>query len=66
MFNLSLKEDWLKSKKFCHKLSDDEEDDGHVADVAQEAHERLSAHISRQSSPNAHSNGVAAKAEAAF
>ena len=26
IYNLSLKEEWLNSKKFCHKLSDDEED----------------------------------------
>ena len=24
MFNLSLKEDWINNKKFCHRLSDDE------------------------------------------
>ena len=24
MFNLSLKEEWINNKKFCHRLSDDE------------------------------------------
>jgi hypothetical protein len=24
MFNLSLREEWLNNKKFCHRLSDDE------------------------------------------
>jgi len=27
MFNLSLKEEWINNKKFCHRLSDDEEED---------------------------------------
>ncbi len=36
MFNLSLKEDWINSKKFCHRLSDDEEDEN-VNDVTTEA-----------------------------
>ncbi len=24
MFNLSLKEEWMNNRKFCHRLSDDE------------------------------------------
>ena len=24
MFNLSLKDEWINNKKFCHRLSDDE------------------------------------------
>lgn len=30
MFNLSLKEDWSKTKKFCHSLHDDQEDERHI------------------------------------
>merc|ERR1711970_672573 len=41
MFNLSLKEEWINNKKFCHKLSDDEEEDD--KDATEEAHNRLEA-----------------------
>jgi hypothetical protein len=27
MFNLSLKEEWMNNRKFCHRLSDDEEEE---------------------------------------
>ena len=27
MFNLSLRDEWMNNKKFCHRLSDDEDDD---------------------------------------
>jgi len=35
MFNLSLKEEWINNKKFCNRLSDDEEEDKDVAKEAQ-------------------------------
>jgi len=40
MFNLSLKEEWINNKKFCQRLSDDEEEneDDHAV---HEAHKRL-------------------------
>jgi hypothetical protein len=38
MFNLSLKEDWVNNKKFCHRLSDDETID---EEGKQEAQDRL-------------------------
>jgi predicted ATPase len=40
MFNLSLKEEWINNKKFCQRLSDDEDEDD---DAIQEAHKRLQA-----------------------
>merc|ERR1712123_126204 len=46
MFNLSLREEWINSKKFCHRLSDDEDDD---QDATEEAHNRLEA-VHRKSS----------------
>jgi len=53
MFNLSLKEDWVRSKKFCHRLSDDEETHADEnGPIRQEAQERLDANRSRQGSPN--------------
>ncbi len=54
MFNLSLTEEWVNNKKFCHRLSDDEDDgDQHGSEnAAQEAKDRLEATKSRQSSPN--------------
>ena len=52
MFNLSLREDWVNNKKFCHRLSDDEEEDDEVNGVTQKAEDRLAANKSRQSSPN--------------
>ena len=50
MFNLSLKEDWVNNKKFCHRLSDDEDEND--TENAKEARDRLAASKSRQSSPN--------------
>lgn len=38
MFNLSLKEDWVNNKKFCHRLSDEETID---EEGKQEAQDRL-------------------------
>ena len=62
MFNLSLKEDWVNNKKFCHRLSDDE-DEASKSDVI-EARDRLAANKSRQSSPtNSANGGTAAKAK---
>jgi len=46
MFNLSLREEWINNKKFCHRLSDDEDDDN---DKTEEAHNRLEA-VHRKSS----------------
>lgn len=46
MFNLSLREEWLNNKKFCHRLSDDEDDD---QEATQEARQRLEA-VHRKSS----------------
>lgn len=40
MFNLSLREEWIHNKKFCHRLSDDEDED---TDKREEAHNRLEA-----------------------
>ena len=48
MFNLSLKDDWLNNKRFCHRLSDDE---GRLEEEVMQARERLAANKSRQSSP---------------
>jgi len=46
MYNLSLREEWINNKKFCHRLSDDEDDD---QDATEEAHNRLEA-VHRKSS----------------
>lgn len=46
MFNLSLRDEWKNNKKFCHRLSDDEDDDN---EAILEAHERLEA-VHRKSS----------------
>ena len=43
MFNLSLKEDWVNNKKFCHRLSDDETID---EEGKQEAQDRLGNSVS--------------------
>jgi len=53
MFNLSLKEEWVNSSRFCHKLSEEESDllDAKCP-IRQEAQERLDANRSRQGSPN--------------
>lgn len=50
MFNLSLKDDWINNKKFCHRLSEDEEDND--GETTKEATDRLALTKSRQSSPN--------------
>ncbi|TRY71688.1 hypothetical protein TCAL_03417 [Tigriopus californicus] len=52
MFNLSLRDDWANNKKFCHRLSDDEDEDEDVKRVTKQAQNRLDASMSRQSSPN--------------
>ena len=49
MFNLSLKEEWVNNKKFCHRLSDD--DGLGSIELTQQAKDRLDANKSRQSSP---------------
>jgi len=46
MFNLSLREEWINNKKFCHRLSDDEDEDD---EATQMAHNRLEA-VHRKSS----------------
>ena len=46
MYNLSLREEWINNKKFCHRLSDDEDED---QDATEEAHNRLEA-VHRKSS----------------
>jgi len=50
MFNLSLKEEWINNKKFCHRLSDDESIG--TLELTQQAKDRLDANKSRQSSPD--------------
>ena len=50
MFNLSLKDDWVNNKKFCHRLSDDEDEVEDIK-VTRDAQDRLAANKSRQSSP---------------
>lgn len=57
MFNLSLKEEWVNNKKFCHRLSDDEFGGGESTEVTMKAQERLDANKSRQSSPTGSGNG---------
>ena len=51
MFNLSLKEEWTNNKKFCHRLSDEEDEEHKRTAAIQEAKDRLAANKSRQSSP---------------
>lgn len=48
MFNLSLREEWINNKRFCHRLSDDEDDD-EDGGATREAHDRLEA-VHRKSS----------------
>merc|ERR1712098_83901 len=36
MFNLSLREEWINNKKFCHRLSDDEDEDEEATIEAQD------------------------------
>lgn len=50
MFNLSLRDEWLNNKKFCHRLSDDEEEEDISA--TREAQNRLASTKSKESSPN--------------
>lgn len=63
MFNLSLKDDWINNKKFCHRLSDDEteqEDTNANEETASNqailatkaAQERLHANMSKKSNSN--------------
>eukprot|EP00095_Tigriopus_kingsejongensis_P004401 maker-scaffold93_size381549-snap-gene-2.22 protein:Tk04401 transcript:maker-scaffold93_size381549-snap-gene-2.22-mRNA-1 annotation:"hypothetical protein EAI_01984" len=52
MFNLSLREDWANNKKFCHRLSNDIDEDEEMKRVTKLAQHRLDATMSRQSSPN--------------
>jgi hypothetical protein len=59
MFNLSLKEEWVNNKKFCHRLS--EEDGLGSIELTQKAKDRLDANKSRQSSPTGNGNGVEQK-----
>merc|ERR1712038_37950 len=46
MFNLSLREEWINNKRFCHRLSDDEDDD---IEATEKASNRLEA-VHRKSS----------------
>ena len=32
MFNLSLRDEWVNNKKFCHRLSDDEDEDSEATE----------------------------------
>lgn len=59
MFNLSLKDEWVNNKKFCHRLSDD--DALASIDITQQAKDRLDANKSRQSSPTGNGNGILEK-----
>lgn len=56
MFNLSLKEEWVNNKKFCHRLSDD--DGLGSIELTQQAKDRLDANKSRQSSPTSNGNAL--------
>lgn len=47
MFNLSLKDEWLNNKRFCNRLSDDEDED--IEATTEGAHNRLEA-VHRKSS----------------
>jgi hypothetical protein len=40
MFNLSLKEEWMNNRKFCHRLSDDEEEEENHKIAIREAQHR--------------------------
>jgi len=51
MFNLSLKEEWTNNRKFCHRLSDDEDEEQNHLDAIQEAKNRLAATMSTQCTP---------------
>jgi len=56
MYNLSIRSDWTDSvDQFCHKLSDDEEEDEEVYDV-KKAHERLLVHVTPSSSLSGYSS----------
>ena len=46
MFNLSLKEDWMNNRKFCHRLSDDEDEEEDHRTAIREAEHRLAANTS--------------------
>ena len=47
MFNLSLRDEWLNNRRFCNRLSDDEDED--IEATTEEAHNRLEA-VHRKSS----------------
>jgi predicted ATPase len=64
MFNLSLKEDWSKTKKFCHSLHDQEEErqqqhQHHQQQQQHINHTNNSANNSRNGSPKKILNGTA-------
>jgi len=59
MFNLSLKDEWMNNKKFCHRLSDD--DGLGTSELTQQAKDRLENNKSRQSSPTGNGNGFPEK-----
>lgn len=61
MFNLSLKEEWMNNRKFCHRLSDDEEEEENHKIAIREAQHRLAANMSvtPTSNNNNNSNGNA-------
>ena len=63
MFNLSLKEEWVNNKKFCHRLSDD--DGLGSIELTQQAKDRLDANKSRQSSPTGNGNSLLKLTDAA-
>lgn len=52
MFNLSLKDDWSKTKKFCHSLHDHEENERDRLQLQQQHENSHSNHSSRSSSRN--------------
>ena len=60
MFNLSLKEEWMNNRKFCHRLSDDEEEEENHKIAIREAQHRLAANMSVTPKSNNSSNGSAA------
>ena len=62
MFNLSLLEDWMNNRKFCHRLSDDEEEEENHKIAIREATHRLTANMSTPMSSNATTpNGAGSK-----
>jgi len=56
MYNLSIRSEWAESAgQFCHKLSDDEEEEVEVYDV-KKAHERLLVHVASAPSYSGYSS----------